>query len=85
LGWKHTNGFATCVEPYPTRPATSAEPKEDQMDADEVELLTARCERCPTGAYEVQVEIVPGQVQFLCRRCMTARIDAVLDGDFKVL
>lgn len=26
-GWKHTNGFATCVEPYPVRPLTQAEPK----------------------------------------------------------
>lgn len=55
------------------------------MDADEVEVLTERCERCPTGVYEVQLEIVPGQVQFVCRRCMKDRLDAVLDGEFKVL
>lgn len=52
-------------------------------DPDEIDL-TDRCERCPTGAYEVLVEIVPGQVQYLCRQCMRDRIDAVLDGDFHI-
>jgi hypothetical protein len=41
-------------------------------------VLTDRCERCG-GPYEFQYEATPGEVQYLCRKCVQAKLDAVLD------